>query len=30
MPIKKSMHTIKGIMQDVSPSKATPDYAVDA
>lgn len=30
MPIKNSTHIIKGIMQDSSPSKASPEYAVDA
>ena len=30
MPIKSSAHIIKGMMQDSSPSKASPKYAVDA
>ena len=30
MPIKSSTHIIKGMMQDSSPSKASPEYAVDA
>ena len=30
MPIKSSAHIIKGMTQDPSPSKANPQYAVDA
>ena len=30
MAIKTSTHIIKGMMQDSSPSKASPEYAIDA